>query len=225
MAREYETKRLIAPEHTLIPSHIVYENFEGLEKVGSTGTGTDWEAGRDTWFIEKGKYSWRQRPKKTTPAAGDYVYTTFYMPFYIASRIDIDTVFLHQTTNNNVKVRLDFVTSYNTDDIRFAPIVELNCSNGEVKVRDEKGNYQLIDTVSTGIPKGYWTIFGMSIDLRKQEYLLVRVGQYAKRVSGIKFETLAGFYPCPLVDLRTTNVSTDRALTFWDAITIFGYFA
>ena len=224
MAREYETKRLIAPEHSLIPSHIAYENFETLEKLDSNGTGNGWEAGRDTWFILRGKYSWRQRPKYTTPAAGDYVYTSFYIPFYIASRVDIDTVFLHKTAYNNIEVRIEFLTSYNTKNTGLAPIVSLNCNNGDVKVRDEKQNYQIIETVHS-IPYGYWTIFGMSIDLRKKEYLMVRVGQYAIKVPGIKFYTLSTFYPCPIVNLKTVNTSTDRALNYWDAISIFGYFA
>jgi hypothetical protein len=224
MAREYESRRIISPEKTILPAHTVYENFESGSVPGSSGTGTDWEAGRETWTVSRGKYSWRQRPKKTTPAADDYVYTTLYLPFYVSPRVDIDTLFLHRTANNNVYVRIEFLCSYNTKDTGFAPIIEFRCSDGRVRVRDENQAYQTVETVAP-VGEGYWTIFGATVDLQNRKYVQVRVGQYKIDASAYSFYTLSTFYPCPIVNLFTCNVATDRALVYWDNISVFGYFA
>jgi hypothetical protein len=146
------------------------------------------------------------------------------MPFYTSPRIDVDTMFLHRTPNNNVYVRIEFLSSYNTKDTGFAPIVEFRCSDGRVRVRDETQTYQTVETVAP-VDEGYWTIFGATFDLEKRKYIEIRIGQYKVDASAYSFYTLSTFYSCPIVNLKTYNVSTDRALVYWDNISVFGYFA
>jgi len=224
MAKEYESRRVIPPEKTLFPAHMVYEHFESGSVPGSAGTGADWEAGRDTWYVSRGKFSWRHRTKATSPAADDKVYTSFYLPFYVSPKVDVDVLFLHRTPNNNVYLKIEFLCSYNTKDTGFAPIIEFRCSDGRVRIRDENLVYQTIETVAP-ISSGYWTIFGGTFNLAEKKYDQIRIGQYKIDASAYSFYTLCTFYPCPIVNLHTCNVSTDRALVYWDNISVFGHFA
>ena len=221
MRKEYQLKGVITPPTAIIPSHITYEDFEEVVSFGSAGTGSDWQVFRTPQITLGGNYSLYQITKATTPASADYVYTSIRLPYYVSPINNVEVLFCHFTTNNAISVKIEFLTNYNDPNVAFAPIVLFYCSSGDVYVRDEAQNYKKVGTVGA-VSQGYWTLFGMVINLETQEYISVRIGSIEFVVKGIKFYKLATFYPAPITNLRTTTTADARANAYYDNLCVMG---
>ena len=222
MRKEYQLKGVITPPTAIIPSHITYEDFEEVCSFGSAGTGDDWKVYRSPQVISGGNYSLYQATKTTTPTAGDYVYTTLKLPYYVSPINNIELQFSHFTTDNKIEVEIEFFTNYDKPNISFAPLIRLSCETGELYIRDEEKNLKKIGTVGA-IGQGWWTLFGMVVNLETQEYISVRIGTMEFVIKGIKFYKSNVFHPTPLVNLTIYSTTANiKARAYFDNLCIMG---
>ena len=222
MRKEYQLKGTIPPQKAIIPSHLIYEDFEHMITTIGAGTGDDWVARKSPQLSLGGDYSWYLVTKATTPAPGDYVFLANHLPFYVSDKIDAEFFFIHFTTDNQIMIILEFLSGYTNFGVKgvsncFSAAVRFNCRTGELAVRDENLVYHVVDALPC-CPGARWIMFGMQVDLEKQEYIKIRVGPYEKVVSGIKIRAYSVNLFCPIVNARIENITTTRSRAYVDNI-------